>query len=163
MERFWSKVEKSGGPDACWLWRAGRFTGTGYGMFSVGGRIRRAHRVAFVLAHGEIPEGMCVIHSCDRPACVNPAHLRLGTHTDNMRDMAAKGRDAGPRGEAHHDAKLSTADIPAIRSDTRVQREIAADYGISQSTVSDIQLGKIWRHVAAASAVSSESEAAGPN
>lgn len=88
MDRFWSRVDKDG---ACWEWAGARHP-QGYGVFSAGGRSLRAHRFAFQLANGPIPEGMFVLHSCDNPPCVNPAHLRLGSHADNMRDMSARRR-----------------------------------------------------------------------
>ena len=96
-ERFWEKVDRSGGPDSCWLWLA-HTNPKGYGRFAVGGRDggqEGAHRASWRLHHGEIPPGMRVLHNCpagDNPTCVNPAHLWLGTDKDNMDDMVAKGR-----------------------------------------------------------------------
>lgn len=86
--RFEAHVDKSGD---CWLWTGPR-SASGYGRCSRGMKKHRAHRVAFALYVAEIPEGMHVLHRCDNPPCVNPAHLFLGTHIDNMRDMEAKGR-----------------------------------------------------------------------
>lgn len=89
MERFWSKVEKA---DGCWLWVAHR-DHLGYGSFGLNGKVHRAHRVAYMLTAGPIPEGAHILHSCDNPSCVNPAHLRAGTRSDNMRDKVARRRD----------------------------------------------------------------------
>jgi hypothetical protein len=89
VERFWSKVSKS---DGCWLWIAYRDE-KGYGAFGFKGKVQRAHRVAYELALGPIAPGMHVLHSCDNPSCVNPSHLRLGTHADNMRDRIERGRN----------------------------------------------------------------------
>lgn len=102
--RFWSKVRRG---SSCWTW-SGRIGDRGYGQFDDGDRTLRAHRVAWTLTRGEIPAGMQVLHRCDNPACVRPDHLFLGTHDDNMRDMAAKGRQRGGRprqercGRGHH-------------------------------------------------------------
>jgi len=87
-ERFWEKVDKSGD---CWTWKGGTFR-FGYGSFRVGDRRIPAHRVSWELAFGKIADGMCVLHTCDNPGCVNPAHLRLGTQQDNVRDAREKGR-----------------------------------------------------------------------
>lgn len=90
--RFWSKVQK-GGPDQCWEWLASRKPSR-YGQFTLpGNKLVRAHRMAWVLTHGEIAGGLCVLHRCDNPPCCNPGHLFLGTLRDNARDMLAKGRD----------------------------------------------------------------------
>lgn len=94
ITRFHSKYKRS---DGCWLWLAGRYP-RGYGMVNLGRNMRGrqfttyAHRVSYLLAHGEIPVGAVVMHICDVPACVNPAHLQLGTQGDNVRDCYAKGR-----------------------------------------------------------------------
>lgn len=101
-ERFWSKVDTSGTeehPD-CWEWTAYRRP-TGYGHFRFRGKQWKAHRVAYTLIKGEIPEGQCVLHiECDNPPCVNPAHLKTGTQADNMRDRDQKGRHV-----SHHTKK----------------------------------------------------------
>lgn len=98
-EKFWLLVDRSAGPAACWPWTASR-NSYGYGKLWRGGRLVGAHRVACELAHGPPPfDGAHALHSCDRPECANPAHLRWGTHAENMADMTAKGRRARSFGE----------------------------------------------------------------
>lgn len=101
VERFWAKVDKSGGPDACWLWTAGR-SDWGYGHFRVGSKNLQAHRFAWELTRGPIPAGLLVLHRCDNPPCCNSAHHFLGTHADNMADAKAKGRLRNPQAEKTH-------------------------------------------------------------
>ena len=91
LRRFWAKVDKSGD---CWSWTGAKIN-WGYGQFRVGKDHMLAHRCSYEHATGEtIPDGMMVCHRCDVPACVNPAHLFLGTAKDNMQDMLTKGRNA---------------------------------------------------------------------
>lgn len=150
-ERFWSKVEV-GLHDQCWEWIGGTNSG-GYGMFYVDGRICRAHRVVYELIRGPIPEDLCVCHHCDNPGCVNPAHLFLGTHMDNMIDRGRKGRASGGalHGEKHSNAKLTEADVRTIRRVYRngdsTQQEIADVFGISHNHVSSIVNRLRWDHV----------------
>lgn len=93
---LWSKVTIPEAPrheDLCWNWRGS--TAKGYGQIKAEGRVMRAHRLAFELVKGEVPEGLFVLHSCDNPLCCNPKHLRVGTHQDNMDDKTARGRNRG--------------------------------------------------------------------
>ncbi len=152
VARFWAKVDRSAGPDGCWLWTASKRP-TGYGQFNAGAPAL-AHRVAWELTNGPVPSGKhagttCVCHRCDVPACVNPAHLFLGSQAENLRDMAAKGRHA--RGETNGAAKLSAAQVAGMRADRAAgmpQAELAAKYGVSQPAVSRIVTGKTWAHYA---------------
>lgn len=90
--RFWEKVQKT---PSCWLWTAAK-NEKGYGIFGLRKETDKAHRIAWRLTIGEIPIGLFVLHKCDVPNCVNPAHLFLGTNLDNVRDMIAKGRNSPP-------------------------------------------------------------------
>lgn len=146
MERFWSKVV-IGAPDACWEW-AGARADNGYGRFR-GDRSQYAQRTSWILANGPIPNGLFVCHACDNRACVNPAHLFLGTHQDNLADMVAKGRSL--RGERHNKAELTETDVLAIRTLWAVggmtQQQIANRFGTNKANVSQIVRGKKWKHL----------------
>lgn len=141
--RFWSKVDILE-PNKCWLWQGHR-SKAGYGALAVAGKKVRAHRIAYVLEHGEINEGLFVCHTCDNPPCVNPVHLFAGTPADNVTDMMAKGRNVrAPRDESlvNHArgvdgsrSKLTRQQVREIFLDRRMQIEIAKDYGISNSAV----------------------------
>lgn len=130
----------------CIEWNKGR-NRKGYGVAYRDGRCWRAHRLAWVDAHGPIPDGLLVLHRCDNPSCVNVDHLFLGTAADNTADMIAKDRAA--RGEAHGMAKLTEDDVRAIYAarGIRSHRAIAAEYGVSASTVQRIHTGETWTRI----------------
>jgi hypothetical protein len=155
--RFWSKVDILENCAACWLWTAALTPG-GYGRFAFGkrGSNTNAQRIAWMLTNGEIPPGMDVLHRCDNPPCVNPAHLFLGTQADNVADMDAKGRRKWggfvppPRSGVPWIAKVTESEVTEIRAlfagGTR-QVAIAKSYGISQQLVSAICRRHVWKHV----------------
>lgn len=145
-ERFWRHVQRGEG---CWEWTGCLHDG-GYGLIRVDGRNRRAHRVAWQLSHGAIPEGLRVCHTCDNPPCVRPDHLFLGTDADNMRDKTAKGRARWHRGSANSMAKLTEALVQTIRAEAAAgvtYRAIARVHGIHFTTVGGIVRRQIWSHV----------------
>ena len=116
----------------------------------VGGVMVSGHRAAWMAVHGPIPEGMWVLHKCDTPACVNVEHLFLGTPTDNIKDMMAKGRANFLKGSQHHHAKLNEVAVRVIRyvcGHGRTQASVARAYGISPMAVSDVVRGTRWAHV----------------
>lgn len=98
-----------------------------------------ASRASYIAHKGPIPEGMFVMHTCDRPSCINIEHLKLGTNADNMRDCALK--------ERTNKSSLTSEVVRRIREDSRLQRIIAAEHGITQVAVSRIKLRKSWRYV----------------
>ena len=160
-ERFEEKFTK-GTDSECWLWKA-CVSGHGYGQFKVGGVQTPAHRVAYQMYVGSIPQGLCVLHKCDVRACVNPAHLFLGTHADNAADRASKGRNGRPlgdkngsrtqphrvpRGARNGNAKLSEREILEIRHASGItQQKLANKYGVSFQHISKIRSGEYWAHV----------------
>lgn len=147
--RFWSKVDRSGGPDACWPWIASRLV-DGYGQFFCCGTMRRAHRIAWMLFAGVLPEELCVLHRCDNPPCVNPAHLFLGTVVENNSDMTRKGRGVFLFGSANGSALLTEDVVLDIRREWATgisPRRIAARRGIGYTTVYDIVRGRRWGHL----------------
>lgn len=155
MRRFWSKVDRSGGPDACWLWTANR-NRNGYGTLKVGSRrdaTRRtmlAHRKAWELMRGQIPPGSCVLHRCDNPPCCNPAHLFLGTQADNLADMHAKGRGRGPVGRRNSRARFNEMSVRVIRflraKGTPVNA-LARAHKTGRCTIWCIATRRTWQHV----------------
>lgn len=134
---------------ACWVW-TGAAGWNGYGAMSYGGRRATTHRVAYQVATGRrLPSGVDVCHRCDVRACVNPDHLFEGSRADNMADCSRKGRIRTPmlRGEDCPAAKLTAAQVRAIRVDPRSNRATARAYGVDKGTISGIRRGFTWRSV----------------
>lgn len=140
-ERFMSHVVKH--ESGCWLWQAYCMK-NGYGLFRTPSRHQLAHRVSYRLFVGII-DSREVMHKCDVRNCVNPNHLSLGTRLENMQDAKQKGRMCF--GEKHGRSKLSNEQVYLIRKSNKLQREIAADFGITQSHVSVIKNGKQWQNL----------------
>jgi hypothetical protein len=150
-QRFWQRV-RAAGPDECWDW-------TGYvihyGQIGLGGRHGKrvyAHRASWMIHHGEIPNGLHVLHKCDNGRCTNPRHLFLGTPADNHKDCAQKGRASLPpvlRGNDHprNGRKLSDKQVIEIRGSNEQTRILAARYGMSRSGIKYIRSGRNWRHL----------------
>ncbi len=135
---------------ACWNW-ALRQSRNGYGQFRDGGRLKKAHRGAWEAVNGPIPEGLHVLHRCDNPQCVNPEHLFTGTHTDNMRDMTAKGRGNHHPGSQNGMSKLTEHDVSIIKMLLNLgvkQHRIVTLYDGSRSGINHINTGRRWAHVA---------------
>jgi len=130
----------------CWILMTSTDT-SGYARLGVNGKLRLAHRVSWEVHIGPIPEGVCVLHRCDTPSCVNPNHLFLGTKRDNTQDCINKKRRPVFNGEPHGMSLLSEEDVLKIRVDKRFQKSIAIEYGIDRTTVSDIQRKKTWKHL----------------
>lgn len=179
QSRYQSRVDRRG-PDECWPY-IGTRDKSGYGRLPLNRKNILAHRIAYELAYGPIPDGLFVLHSCDNPCCQNPAHLHIGTHTDNMRERSERGRapagathhsylhpewvargdrsasrlhpESRPRGSLHWKAKLTEADVIAIRKRYIPGRwggngrELALEYGVKTDTVRNIVLRRSWAHI----------------
>lgn len=155
-DRFFEKINKV--ESGCWEW-SGAIGSHGYGNFAIGSerssrKTEYAHRAAWLIIHGPIPDGMVVCHRCDNKRCVNPEHLFIGTQHENVRDCIIKGRAnyrSGPnpkiQGVRHPNARLSEEQVKAIFSDMRPYSKIASDLGVSVSTVHNIKTHKGWNHV----------------
>lgn len=145
LHRFMAKFTVS--DNGCWQWKDGKTER--YPSFTYNQTNHHAHRVSYMLFKGDIPEGLCVCHSCDNPKCVNPRHLFLGTMGDNLRDMFRKGR-RNICGENHTNNKLTTEQVLSIRKmakDNKPTKEIAKEFNISTTNVNLIIRGAGWRHL----------------
>lgn len=130
----------------CWIWL--RTTNGRYGHINIRMKKRYVHRLMYEITRGSIPKGNFICHKCDNPRCINPAHLFTGTHNDNMKDASVKGRMN--LGENHGSSKLTAKDILLIREMLNAgekQSDIAQHFGVCQTNISHINLGKSWSHV----------------
>lgn len=149
IKRFWSKVDRSGGPKACWPWTGGLVRK--YGSFWNGTKMVRAHRVMWEIVDGNIPKELCVLHECDNPKCCNPGHLFLGTQVDNIKDMDRKGRRRAVSSEHVNTTKLTSGDVRTIRALSRFgmanKSELARDFGVTRTNIRYIINRTTWKEV----------------
>lgn len=150
LDLFFDKIHKT---DYCWNW-IGYITNCGYGQFK---KNISAHRFSYKFHIGEIPKGMYVLHKCDNRICVNPDHLFIGTHLDNIKDMNSKNRGnisgigkGENRGEKCGNAKLNEEIVKHIRENVSLyksQRSLAKKLNIPFKTLNDIISRKTWKHI----------------
>ncbi len=140
-QRFIMRLAGHPSPENCWLW-SGSTSTDGYGQTVLRQKVQRAHRAAYEMFVGKIPQGLWVLHRCDTPLCCNPAHLFLGTCQDNVTDMIQKGRKNAPRGERNGRAKLTWGQVSVIRERNKKNGEsacvIARELGMARSNIEDI-------------------------
>ena len=145
---FWGRVDKSGGPDACWPW-LGAITTHGYGCVQTGNRrVMGAHKVAYLMSKGDVPDGYEIMHSCDNRPCCNPSHLSIGTKQDNTDDKMRKGRGlTGMDWYAHR--KLKPEHVQEIRSLRGVEQSgsLAKRFGVEQPHIINIWNRRVWKNV----------------
>jgi hypothetical protein len=134
-------------PDTACHEYTGCITEEGYGRITIKGRRWYAHRLAFVLYIGEIPEGMCVCHTCDNRKCINPEHLFLGTQADNNLDMTRKGRRNAAHGMKQNGARLSNGDVIFIRQSEWPTKKLAELYGVHRNTITAARYGHSYKNV----------------
>src|ERR1035437_2127734 len=138
-ERFWAKVKKT--LFGCWEWQAAIVPTTGYGAFTFESyKVVSAHVFSWILKHGPVPKGMCVLHECDNRKCVRPSHLWLGTRDDNMQDMIQKGRAIHACGSQSSAAKLTEEIVRKARVESKntITAELARKYGVTHATMSRV-------------------------
>lgn len=150
-KQFWNRVEKT---NICWLWTGAKRDNNNYGCLVVNGKRILAHRFSWILHNGYIPKKMCVLHKCDNPPCVNPAHLFLGTQSDNMHDMYKKGRGNKyiiEGGEKHPRAILTEKQVLKIRGlyvPYKVSTyKLAEMFNVSRSAIVHITNKRNWKYV----------------
>lgn len=142
-KRFWKKVEKT---PTCWNWIGGTFN-DGYGNIGNSRGAQKAHRIAYELHVGPIPEGLVVMHSCDNRRCVNPAHLSVGTHATNIKDRDLRGRGSKPKGSLNAMAKLTEREALLIRTMPLPVSSLAEIFSVHAATIRRVLARKIWSHV----------------
>jgi hypothetical protein len=153
LNRFWTKVDQSGGIDACWNWTASGAAGYGRLKDRDGKGLVLAHRVAYEETYGPVPEGLVIMHSCDNPLCVNPNHLYAGTQSENMQDCASKGRIfiKDQLGEKNSLARLTADKAREIRArweqEDITMQDLADSYQVSRGAINNVVHNHTWKHV----------------
>ena len=150
-ERFWRYVLKT---EDCWIWTGGSKNQKGYCLIQVGGKGSKhilAHRLSYTIHHGAIPDGMVIMHSCDNPGCVNPAHLKAGTQSENIIEAFNKGRKVciPPLhfGEKHWSAKLNEELVRYIRVSDKTPTMLSKELGVGRQSIAKAKQRKTWQHI----------------
>lgn len=146
----WTEVVRNPRLGPCWEWNGGRCEARGgYGQVRYDGAPRKVHRLSYKAFVGDLPDDVLVLHACDNPPCMNPAHLTAGTHAENMADMVAKGRGVNPvyRSQDAPTAKLSPSDVDMVRvllSQGESLSEIGRRFGVTKQAIWRIKKGQTW-------------------
>lgn len=147
LERFFSKVLKT---DGCWEWQS-RIDRHGYGKFKSGGKTWISHRFLYTQLNGPLLPSQFCMHTCDNRKCVNPDHLKLGTHSQNMDDMVNKGRQKSLKGNEHPNSKLNEAQVHEIREQylksNPTYASVARKYEVTAPTIRDVVKRNCWKHI----------------
>jgi hypothetical protein len=148
-EKFWLFVNKNAN-NGCWEW-TGKLYRNGYGNFQFKGISYLAHRISYKLEYGQIENNLFALHKCDNRKCINPEHLFLGTHIDNMKDMTNKNRQADFKGVQKYNSKLNDDAVIYIRNNyipfKNMAKDLAEKYGVSTQIIYNVANGNIWKHV----------------
>lgn len=140
------KIEYEVNENGCWICTSHKRDRAGYAVVRRGGvSPQRLHRYVYQLINGPLTSNQVVMHTCDTPPCFNPEHLKVGTHADNVQDKVAKNRHCV--GVENGSAKLTEADVIAIRADSRSHIEISKSYGVNRATIGQIKRGETWKHL----------------
>jgi len=145
VRRFWKFTDRRG-DNECWIWN-GVVNWLGYGRLLVEYKSTQAHRISWAIHHGEIPDGLHVLHTCNNRQCVNPAHLFLGTQSENTAQAYHDGNLHSMKGEAHPRAKLTNEKVIQIRNSSDTAAQLAQQYGVNKATIRDILSGRRWKHI----------------
>ena len=152
LKRFWYNVDKLT-KNECWNWLASK-KDRGYGRFVIGAVQEAAHRVSWVIHYGQIPNDLCICHRCDNPSCVNPSHLFLGTHADNMLDMKLKDRAIGHIGEDNNKSTLLETEIIELRkiydfyvNKYGLTKKLSHVYNVPYGTMQKVVRRYTWNHI----------------
>lgn len=144
---FWSYVQMT---DSCWIWNGYRDK-TGYGRMTYEGKAMLTHRLAWIITFGNIPSKKNILHICDNPPCVNPAHLYVGTQAENVRDRVIRGRSNYNRGEQCFNSKLNPSKVQAIRRKYSTEKvstyKLGEEFGVSHHTIRKVVQRRTWAHV----------------
>lgn len=142
-EKFYKYTDKN------WKWVGGK-SKNGYGHLWYKGKTLSSHKISYLIHKGEVPAGMCVLHSCDTKDCVNPEHLHLGTRADNNRERAERGRNRNQNGEKNNGSKLTRKQVLEIRKRHKngaIQRQLSKEYGVSPCQINLIVKRINWKHI----------------